>query len=77
MKKQIATIIENANIAKGIWQMKVRFPEAFEVKAGQFVQISLPGKFLRRPISICDMDDSAYRRRNAGYPGTARQWLRS
>lgn len=57
MKKQIATIIENANIAKGIWQMKVRFPEAFEVKAGQFVQISLPGKFLRRPISICDMDD--------------------
>ena len=56
MKQQIAEIIENKNIARSIWQMKIRFPEAFDEKAGQFVQISLPGRFLRRPISICDMD---------------------
>ena len=56
MKQQIAEIIENKNIARSIWQMRIRFLEAFDVKAGQFVQISLPGRFLRRPISICDMD---------------------
>ncbi|MBR6337924.1 MAG: dihydroorotate dehydrogenase electron transfer subunit [Ruminococcus sp.] len=50
-------IIAKKAIAKGIFDFTVLCPEvAKEAQPGQFVQIAAEGFFLRRPISICDID---------------------
>lgn len=50
-------IVDKKNLAKGIFDITVRCPEiAEESQAGQFAQITAEGFFLRRPISICDID---------------------
>lgn len=50
-------IISKKNLAKGIFDIEVLCPEVAELsKAGQFVQAAAEGFFLRRPISICDID---------------------
>lgn len=50
-------IIEKKAIAKGIFDITVKCPHiAKEAKAGQFAQIAAEGFFIRRPISICDID---------------------
>lgn len=47
-------ILENIEIAPGIWRMDIETELAKEVLPGQFMQAEVPGFFLRRPISICD-----------------------
>lgn len=50
-------IISKQAIAKGIFDLIIKCPEIAEItKAGQFAQVSAEGFFLRRPISICDID---------------------
>lgn len=50
-------IISKQAIAKGIFDLTIKCPEIAEItKAGQFAQVSAEGFFLRRPISICDID---------------------
>ncbi len=50
-------IIAKKAIAKGMYDFTVLCPEVVkEAQAGQFVQIAAEGFFLRRPISICDID---------------------
>ncbi|MFI3164025.1 MAG: dihydroorotate dehydrogenase electron transfer subunit [Bacillota bacterium] len=57
MNKAIFTIKSNQKIAKDVFEMQL-CGDTSEVKAsGQFVNIKLDGKFLRRPISICDYKD--------------------
>ena len=50
-------IIEAKEIAGGIFDFTIFYPEfAWAAKPGQFAHIYLPGRTLRRPISICDID---------------------
>jgi dihydroorotate dehydrogenase electron transfer subunit len=50
-------ITEKKAIAKGIFDLTVSCPEVAELaKPGQFAQVAADGFFLRRPISICDID---------------------
>lgn len=50
-------IIEKKNLAKGIYDFEILCPEVAELaEPGQFVQASAEGFFLRRPISICNID---------------------
>ena len=50
-------IISKQAIAKGIFDLTIKCPEIAEItKAGQFAQVSAEGFFLRRPISICDIN---------------------
>ncbi|MCD8327637.1 MAG: dihydroorotate dehydrogenase electron transfer subunit [Ruminococcus sp.] len=50
-------IISKKEIADGIFDFTVSCKEIAEAAtAGQFVHISVPGCFLRRPISICEID---------------------
>lgn len=49
-------LISNIKIAKNTYEMKL-VSNLQSVIPGQFVEISLPGFFLRRPISICDFED--------------------
>ena len=50
-------IIEKRAIAKGIFDMTILCPDAAALaEAGQFMQVAAEGFFLRRPISICEID---------------------
>ena len=40
-------------VAEGIWEMGLTGDTSAITAPGQFVNIALPGKFLRRPISVC------------------------
>lgn len=55
-------LISSQEIAKGIFDWKVRNPQLAKIaQAGQFAHILVPGKQLRRPISICDVQEDALR----------------
>lgn len=54
MKEQVLEIISNEKIAKDIYRMTLRCAEMPDIVPGQFINISIEDKFLRRPISICD-----------------------
>lgn len=50
-------IVEKKSIAKGMYDIKIYCPHiAKNALPGQFAQVSAEGYFLRRPISICDID---------------------
>jgi len=52
------TITDNKKIAKDVFKMILKGDTSAITAPGQFVNIKLEGKFLRRPISICDYDDN-------------------
>ena len=54
MKQGLLKIIENTNLAKGIYRMVLEGD--VEGSPGQFINIKLDEHFLRRPISICDCE---------------------
>ena len=54
MNKSLYTIAENSLIATKTYKM-VLVGEGFE--DGEFVDIGIPGYFLRRPLSVCDCEE--------------------
>ena len=56
MTQGIYTILSNDKIARDIYKMIIGGDTSAITAPGQFVNIKLEGKFLRRPISICDYD---------------------
>ncbi len=57
MKQGIFEILSNENIAKDVFKMILKGDTQAITAPGQFINIALDGKFLRRPISVCDYDD--------------------
>lgn len=57
MKQGRFEIINNDNIAAGIWKMVLAGDTSAITAAGQFINIQLDGHFLRRPISVHDVND--------------------
>ncbi len=55
MTENLFTIIENEYLAKGTWRMVLGGDCASLAAPGRFVNVKLPGFFLRRPISVCDV----------------------
>ena len=51
-------ILLNENLTKDIYKMVLQGDTSKITASGQFINIQLEGKFLRRPISICDCDES-------------------
>ncbi len=51
-------VISNKNIAKDVFELKVKNNND-NIKAGQFYMIKVDGKFLPRPISVCDSNDDS------------------
>jgi len=49
--------LSNREIAPGIYEMKIKWDQAGQAQCGQFVHILCEGAFLRRPISICDIEN--------------------
>ena len=58
MKQSLFTIIENRSLAQGIWRMRLKGDTSAITKPGQFVNLLLDGFFLRRPISVNDLEDN-------------------
>lgn len=56
MKQGLFTVTENACLAKDIWRMRLRGDTSAVTAPGQFVNLKLEGFFLRRPISVCDVE---------------------
>lgn len=53
-------ICEKKAIARGVFDLTISCPDVAQLaKAGQFAQVAADGFFLRRPISICDIDKDA------------------
>ena len=56
MKQSIFTIVSNEALTDSVYKMILSGDTSAITAAGQFVNIQLSGKFLRRPISVCDYD---------------------
>ena len=56
MKDVIFTVKKNEKIAKNTYEMLL-CGDTEGIRSGQFVNIKLDGFYLRRPISVCDLED--------------------
>lgn len=56
-KQNLYSIIENVPIAKDVYSLVLSGDTQFISAPGQFVNILLDSKYLRRPISVCDWDE--------------------
>lgn len=56
MRKEIFHIAELEQLTADVFRMRLS-GDTSDIKPGQFVNISIPGLFLRRPISVCDSED--------------------
>ena len=52
-------ICENIKIAKDVYKMTLSGDIGEITATGQFVNIKIEGKYLRRPISVCDFEDGS------------------
>ena len=72
-------LLSNEAIAKGIYDMRLAYGEnEIPVQCGQFAHVYVPGKSLRRPISVCDARDGVLvdRAKSAGHTRGADAWKR-
>ena len=57
MKQGLFEIIENKALTASVYQMRLSGDTSDITASGQFVNIKLEGRFLRRPISVCDCEN--------------------
>ena len=57
MKQDIFTVTENVKIAPSVYKMRLESDMLAITKPGQFINIKLDGFYLRRPISVYDLDE--------------------
>ena len=56
-KKGIYRILANEPLTQSVWRMTLEGDTQWITAPGQFVNIALEGRYLRRPISVCDYDE--------------------
>jgi len=56
MKQGIFEIVENIALTDSVYKMVLKGDVSAITAPGQFVNIKLEGLYLRRPISVCDLD---------------------
>ena len=59
MKQSIFEILTNTPLTSSVYKMTLQGDTSAITAPGQFVEIALPGKFLRRPISVCDWAENS------------------
>ena len=57
MKQGFFTITENYALTSSVYRMELEGDTSAITNCGQFVDLRLPEKYLRRPISVCDYAD--------------------
>ena len=58
MKQSLFEIVSNIHLTRDVMKMVLRGDTSAITAPGQFINIKLDGLFLRRPISVCDYDES-------------------
>lgn len=56
MKQSLFSIVSNTPLTDSVYKMVLSGDTSAITAPGQFVNIQLTGKFLRRPFSVCDYD---------------------
>lgn len=56
MIKSYYKVESNEKIAKSVYKMVLSGDTSAITRPGQFINIKVPDKYLRRPISVCDFD---------------------
>ena len=56
MKQGIYKVIENIPLTNTVFKMVLKGDVSDIKNSGEFINIKLDGKYLRRPISVCDVD---------------------
>lgn len=56
MRQEIFEIIDNIPLTERVYKMRLRGDTSAVTAPGQFVNIRLEGLYLRRPISVCDVE---------------------
>jgi len=56
MKQSSWTIVSDEQIAWRTYRMVLQ-GDTSEIRPGQFVEVAVPNYYLRRPISVCDIED--------------------
>ncbi len=59
MDQQFCTILENKPLTDLVWKTRLQADTSAITAPGRFVNLKLDGLYLRRPISICDWDESS------------------
>lgn len=59
MKQVLLKIAENSQIAPSVFRMKLCGDVKAITASGQFINIKIDGLFLRRPVSVCDKEESS------------------
>lgn len=54
-KERIFKVISNLRVAKKTWRLELQGNTSDFSMPGQFVNVEVRGKYLRRPISVCDI----------------------
>lgn len=54
MEQQIFEIRSHTRLTDRVWRLELAGNTRAITAPGQFVELQIPGKFLRRPISVCD-----------------------
>ena len=57
MKQSVFTVSENSPLSRRFYRLRLRGDLSAVTAPGQFVNLSLEGFFLRRPLSVCDAED--------------------
>ena len=58
MKQSYFTIVSNEALTDVVYKMVLEGDTSAITNCGQFVDLRLPEKYLRRPISVCDYDET-------------------
>ena len=58
MKQILFTVESNAALTPWVYRM-VLSGDTQGIRPGQFVEVAVPGKYLRRPISVCDFGENS------------------
>ena len=59
LKQNIYRIAENKRAAEAVFKMRLEGEHGF-TRPGQIANVKLDGLYLRRPISVCDFDESGF-----------------
>ena len=57
MKKDFFTVEKNEQLVPGVFLMQLSGDTSAVTNCGQFINIALSGFYLRRPISVCDLEN--------------------
>lgn len=57
MKQERFTIVSNAALTDSVYRMVLHGDTSAITEPGQFVNIKIDGLYLRRPISVCDVEE--------------------